>query len=76
MPRSKDARAATLSIRLLGPVEIHVDGEPLAVDTRKAIALLAYVAGAGRPTARESAESGQSSVASVSRGTGRPATAR
>lgn len=33
-----------LDIRLLGPPEILVDGHPLEVDTRKAIALLAYLA--------------------------------
>ena len=33
-----------LTIRLLGPVEVTVDGTPLAVDTRKAVALLAYLA--------------------------------
>jgi DNA-binding SARP family transcriptional activator len=33
-----------LEIRVLGPPEIRVDGSPLLVDTRKAIALLAYVA--------------------------------
>lgn len=38
----------TLRIRLLGPVEIEVDGEPLSVDTRKAVALLAYLAATGR----------------------------
>jgi DNA-binding SARP family transcriptional activator len=32
-----------LEIRLLGPPEIHVDGEPLSVDTRKAVALLAFL---------------------------------
>ena len=33
-----------LAIRLLGPVTITVDGNPLVVDTRKAVALLAYLA--------------------------------
>ena len=41
-----------LEIRLLGPVEIVVDGTPLSVDTRKAVALLAYLAVAGRPQDR------------------------
>lgn len=54
MLRSSDERAATLSVRLLGPVRVDVNGAPLAVDTRKAIALLAYIAVAGRPTPRES----------------------
>lgn len=33
-----------LDIRLLGPPEITIDGSPLEVDTRKAVALLAYLA--------------------------------
>ena len=33
---------------MLGPVEIVVDGEPLSVDTRKAVALLAYLAATRR----------------------------
>ena len=33
-----------LDIRLLGPPEVVVDGRPLEVDTRKAIALVAYLA--------------------------------
>ncbi len=44
----------TLRIRLLGPVRIDVDDVPLAVDTRKAVALLAYLAVTGRPASRES----------------------
>ena len=43
-----------ISIRLIGPVDIRVDGVPLAVDTRKAVALLAYLAVTGRPASRES----------------------
>lgn len=43
-----------LTIRLLGPVQILVRGEPLAVDTRKAVALLAYLALTDRPASRES----------------------
>jgi DNA-binding SARP family transcriptional activator len=43
----------SLVIQLLGPVEIHVDGTPLSVDTRKAVALLAYLAVAGRAQDRE-----------------------
>ena len=42
-----------LEIRLLGPVEIEVDGAALHVDTRKAVALLAYLAVTGRPHDRE-----------------------
>ena len=37
----------------MGPPEIHVDGAPLVVDTRKAIALLALLATDGRPLARD-----------------------
>jgi DNA-binding SARP family transcriptional activator len=33
-----------LELKLLGPVEALVDGAPLAVDTKKAVALLAYLA--------------------------------
>lgn len=42
-----------LDIRLLGPPEILVDGRPLEVDTRKAIAILAVLAADGRPYARD-----------------------
>lgn len=45
---------SSVSIRLLGPVNIQVGGAPLAVDTRKAVALLAYLAVTGRPASRES----------------------
>ena len=34
----------SLAIRLLGPVDVRVGDRPLAVDTRKAVALLAYLA--------------------------------
>ncbi len=44
----------TLRIALLGPPRVEVDGRPLVVDTRKAIALLAYLAVASRPIARAS----------------------
>jgi DNA-binding SARP family transcriptional activator len=43
-----------VSIRLIGPVDIRVASLPLAVDTRKAVALLAYLAVTGRPASRES----------------------
>lgn len=46
--------ASRVSIQLLGPVDIQVDGRPLAVDTRKAVALLAYLAVTRRPASRES----------------------
>ena len=42
-----------LDIRLLGPPEILVDGAPLVVDTRKAVAILALLAAEGRAFARE-----------------------
>lgn len=42
-----------LRIALLGPPRVDANGEPVVVDTRKAIALLAYVAVVGRPVARE-----------------------
>lgn len=44
---------ARLDIRLLGPPAILVDGIPLSVDTRKAIAILALVAADARPYARD-----------------------
>ncbi len=50
MPRTP-RRAIT--IRLLGPVEVLVAGAPLAVDTRKAVALLAYLAVVARPVDRD-----------------------
>jgi DNA-binding SARP family transcriptional activator/predicted ATPase len=43
----------SLAIKLMGPVEIEVDGRPLKVDTRKAVALIAYLAVTGRPADRE-----------------------
>ncbi len=45
--------AAGVSVRLLGPVEVAVDGRRVAFDTRKAVALLAYLAVVQRPTSRE-----------------------
>ena len=42
-----------LTIRLLGAPGIARDGTPVAVDTRKATALLAYLAVSGRSHARE-----------------------
>ncbi len=43
-----------LRIALLGPPLVEVDGRPLDVDTRKATALLAYLAFTGRPARRDS----------------------
>ena len=45
--------AAGLSISLIGPPVVTVDGVPLAVDTRKATALLAYLAVSGAPARRD-----------------------
>ena len=42
-----------LRLALLGPPEITVDGNPLEVDTRKAIALIAYLAVSGEQPTRE-----------------------
>jgi DNA-binding SARP family transcriptional activator len=42
-----------LSLRLLGAPQILVDGVSVATDTRKAIALLAYLAVSGSPQSRE-----------------------
>jgi len=42
-----------LTIRVLGPLVVHVDGAPLMVDTRKALAMLALLAVEGRPFARD-----------------------
>jgi len=44
--------AFALDIRLLGPPQILVDGSPLVVDTRKAIAILILLAADGRPYGR------------------------
>jgi DNA-binding SARP family transcriptional activator len=43
----------SLEIRVLGPLEVLVDGAPLRVDTRKALAILALLAVDGRPFARD-----------------------
>ena len=42
-----------VAVRLLGPPEILRDGRPVRVDTRKAVALLAYLALTGRPHSRD-----------------------
>jgi DNA-binding SARP family transcriptional activator len=42
-----------LSIALLGAPRVNVDGRPLSVDTRKAIALLAYLAVSAQPHSRD-----------------------
>jgi DNA-binding SARP family transcriptional activator len=43
----------SLEIRVLGPLEVLVDGAPIRVDTRKALAILALLAVEGRPFARD-----------------------
>jgi DNA-binding SARP family transcriptional activator len=45
--------SARLDIRLMGSPEIRVDGAPLVVDTRKAIAVIALLATDRRPLARD-----------------------
>ncbi len=47
------AMAPRVRIEILGPVRVEVNGAPLVVDTRKAIALLAFLAVTGRPASRE-----------------------
>src|ERR687892_1556503 len=42
-----------LRLQLLGPPRVEVDGVPIEVDTRKAIALLAYLAVTARPQSRD-----------------------
>src|SRR4051812_25583003 len=44
-PRTMPTAPASsgLAIRVLGPLEVAVDGTPLVVDTRKALAILALV---------------------------------
>jgi DNA-binding SARP family transcriptional activator/tetratricopeptide (TPR) repeat protein len=49
MPR----RSPPLAIRLLGPLEVAVSGRAIVVDTRKALAIVALIAGEGRPFARD-----------------------
>jgi DNA-binding SARP family transcriptional activator len=47
------AKTVTVSVRLLGPPRLELDGRAVAVDTRKALALVAYLALARRPVARD-----------------------
>jgi DNA-binding SARP family transcriptional activator/tetratricopeptide (TPR) repeat protein len=42
-----------LEIRVLGPLEVMADGQPLVVDTRKALAILVLLAVEARPFARD-----------------------
>lgn len=49
------ARVDGLELRLFGPPEVHRAGTALRFDTRKAVALLAYLSVTGEPLARERA---------------------
>jgi DNA-binding SARP family transcriptional activator/predicted ATPase len=54
MPHTdKDELVARLDIAVLGAPRIEVDGTPIVVDTRKAIALLAYLAVSGEQQRRD-----------------------
>jgi len=44
---------APVDVMLLGPPRVERDGAAVAFDTRKAVALLAYLAVVQRPTSRE-----------------------
>jgi DNA-binding SARP family transcriptional activator len=48
------AVVSRLALYLLGPPRIERDGVPLRVDTRKAVALLAYIAATGESHRRDS----------------------
>ena len=50
---TSDQGTPRLDIRLLGPPEILVDGAPLIVDTRKAVAILALLGAEGRAFGRD-----------------------
>jgi len=52
-PPDPGAPVAAVSIRLLGPVRVSVLGRPLAVDTRKALAIVAYLVATGLPASRD-----------------------
>ncbi len=51
--RRTAASEASLEIRVLGPLAVGVDGRPLVVDTRKALAILAMLVVDGRTFARD-----------------------
>ncbi|HEY3523512.1 MAG TPA: BTAD domain-containing putative transcriptional regulator [Candidatus Limnocylindrales bacterium] len=53
MAAKAGAARAGRAIHLLGPVGVAVGDRPIAVDTRKAIALVAHLAVTGRPASRE-----------------------
>ncbi len=51
--RDRAPAGAGLEIRVLGPLEVMVDGRPLVVDTRKALAILVLLGVEQRPFARD-----------------------
>jgi DNA-binding SARP family transcriptional activator len=53
-PRYVTGDMNRLRIWLFGPPRVELDGAPVEVDTRKAIALLAYLSVTGRPHGRDS----------------------
>jgi DNA-binding SARP family transcriptional activator len=46
--------SSRLRLFLLGSIRAEVDDQPIQVDTRKALAVLAYLVTEGRPIARDS----------------------
>lgn len=48
-----DVGAGGIAIAVLGPPRVERDGQPVTFDTRKAVALLGYLAVTGRPQRRE-----------------------
>jgi DNA-binding SARP family transcriptional activator/Tfp pilus assembly protein PilF len=52
-PTAARSPQSRLEIRVLGPLEVVADGQPLLVDTRKALAILVLLAVEGRPFARD-----------------------
>ena len=53
LPLHRGCRATSLRILLLGPLEVFVADRLVAVDTRKALAIVALVAAEARPFARD-----------------------
>ena len=51
--RTMGAEPSRLELKLLGPVEVLVDGTALSVDTKKAVALLAYLSRSGQGQSRD-----------------------
>src|SRR5207249_4147588 len=48
------ASMARLTLRVLGPPRLEQDGHPVALNLRRAVALLVYLAATGHPQSRES----------------------